>query len=425
MAYEPRIIDDQLDVLCGSLPAIVIEGPRAVGKTETAARRARTIRRLDDPTELALAQAEPSRLTTGDLPILVDEWQRWPSSWDLVRQALDADFSPNRFLLTGSVEPSQLPSHTGAGRFVVLRMYPMSLAERGLGAPTVSLGDLLSGDVPALDGATDVTLTRYAEEITKSGFPGIRTLDPAGRQHYLRGYLSLTFNYAIDDRDGRPRQDPGALRRWSRAYAAATSTTTAFDTIRDSATPGEADKPTRRTADAIRDTLERAHVIQPLEAWEPTFNRLRRLGEKPKHHLTDPALAAEVLGVDAATLLASDAPPRFHTEQRPFVAALFESLMVQSVRVYAGVHQAEVSHLRTAGGEHEVDIIVERRDGGIVALEVKLAAVAEDTDFRHLRWLKRTIGDQLVDVAVITTGQHAYRRQQDGFGVIPAALLGP
>lgn len=153
--------------------------------------------------------------------------------------------------------------------------------------------------------------------------------------------------------------------------------------------------------------------------------RLRRLGQAPKHHLTDPALAAELLGFDAVGLLSSEPAPRFHQAQRPFIGALFESLVVQSVRVYAQVHQAEVSHLRTAGGEHEVDIIVERRDGGIVALEVKLAAVVGYKDFRHLRWLKRTIGDQLVDAALITTGKDAYRRQQDGFGVIPAALLGP
>ena len=81
-------------------------------------------------------------------------------------------------------------------------------------------------------------------------------------------------------------------------------------------------------------------------------------------------------------------------------------------------------HLRTQGGEHEVDLIVERADGAIVALEVKLKAVIGDRDVRHLRWLADQIGPRMLDAAVLSTGQQAYRRP-DGIGVIPAVLLGP
>jgi len=70
-----------------------------------------------------------------------------------------------------------------------------------------------------------------------------------------------------------------------------------------------------------------------------------------------------------------------------------------------------------------VDLIVERRDGSVVALEVKPTATVVDDDVRHLRWLADRIGDNLLDAAVISTGNEAYRRR-DGIGVIPAALLG-
>lgn len=83
-----------------------------------------------------------------------------------------------------------------------------------------------------------------------------------------------------------------------------------------------------------------------------------------------------------------------------------------------------MSHLRTHGGGHEVDLIVERSDGGIVALEVKLASTVDDGDLRYLRWLTERAGPRLVDAAVVTTGLEAIRRR-DGIGVIPAALLGP
>jgi len=148
MKYIRRILDDELDELLSGLAAVSIEGPKAVGKTATALQRARTIYRLDDPAQRQLAGADPSRLATGETPILIDEWQRLPESWDAVRRAVDDDPSANRFLLTGSATPADPPTHSGAGRIVRLRMRPWSLAERGAGPPTVSLRRLLAGGAP-------------------------------------------------------------------------------------------------------------------------------------------------------------------------------------------------------------------------------------------------------------------------------------
>jgi len=78
----------------------------------------------------------------------------------------------------------------------------------------------------------------------------------------------------------------------------------------------------------------------------------------------------------------------------------------------------------TRNGDHEVDLIVARRDDHVVAFEVKLHGAVDDTDVRHLLWLRGQLGDDLLDAAIITAGDHAYRRQ-DGIAVIPAALLGP
>lgn len=109
MKYIRRILDDELDELLSGLAAVSIEGPKAVGKTATALQRARTIYRLDDPAQRQLAGADPSRLATGETPILIDEWQRLPESWDVVRQAVDDDPNANRFLLTGPATPARSP----------------------------------------------------------------------------------------------------------------------------------------------------------------------------------------------------------------------------------------------------------------------------------------------------------------------------
>ena len=161
-----------------------------------------------------------------------------------------------------------------------------------------------------------------------------------------------------------------------------------------------------------------------MPAGAPTRSHIRRLTLPPKHHLADPALAARLLGVDAKTLLSGDeiGPPM--PRDGTLLGALFESLVTLSVRVYAQAAESRVLHLRTGGGEHEIDLIVERPGGRVVAIEVKLARDADDPDTADMKWLRDTIGEDLLDAVVITTGREAYRRR-DGIGVVPAALLGP
>lgn len=425
-AYLRRCVDAELDELLPALPAIALEGARAVGKTRTAAMRSRTIHRLTDPGERAVFEADPARLVAVQKPpVLIDEWQRLPGSWDLVRDAVDAGAPAGQFLLTGSAEPRDQPVHSGAGRIVRLRLRPLTLAERQLDLPTVSLAQLLAGGVPKIEGETAVRLADYTEEIVASGFPGVRPLPARARRAQLDSYLER-----VVDRDilevGRPVRNPAALRRWMAAYAAASSTCASFETIRDAATGGKKgqDGPAKATGIAYRDALERLWLIDPVPAWLPTRNRIARLTAPPKHQLADPALAARLLGIDAAGLLSGQKAGPPVPRDGTLLGDLFESLVTLCVRVYAQAGEARVGHLRTFSGDREVDLIVERADGRIVAIEVKLSQTVDDRDVRHLNWLAATVGDELLDRLVVTTGSFAYRRA-DGVAVVPAALLGP
>lgn len=421
-AYVRRVVDHDLDDLLPGLAAISLEGAKGVGKTETALQRAGTVYRLDDAGQRVNVEADPHRLARGRHPILVDEWQRFPESWDIVRRGVDADPSPGQWLLTGSASPTEQPAHSGAGRIVTLRMRPMTLTERGIGTPTVSLAHLLSGKRPPIDGATDAALATYVEEITASGFPGIRALPTRARRVQLEGYIARITEREFEE-FGHTIRNPAALRRWLTAYAAATSTTAAYEVIRDASTSGEGDKPAKTTTQPYRDILERLWVLDPVPGWLPTRNPISRLVEPPKHHLVDPALAAHLLDADAEVLLEAThvGPPI--PRNGNLLGHLFESLVTLDVRVYAQTAEARVGHLRSKGGEHEIDLIVER-GGRIVAIEVKLTRAVDDRDVRHLRWLEQQIGDDLVDAVVVTTGPEAYRRR-DGIAVVPAALLGP
>ncbi|MEX0911938.1 MAG: DUF4143 domain-containing protein [Gemmatimonadota bacterium] len=421
--YTRRILDDELDELLTGVSAIAIEGAKAIGKTATALQRARRVHELDDPGQREIALADPARLVSGTPPILIDEWQRIPESWDLVRRAVDRDPTPNRFLLTGSATPIDPATHSGAGRIVRVRMRPLSLAERGLGPVSVSLSSLLKGERREISGTTTVRLRQYAEEILVSGFPAIRRLSGRALRAQLESYIARLVDKEFTDM-GYAVRDAESLRRWMRAYAAATSTTTTLETIRDAATSGERTKPARDTVLAYRSVLEKLWVLDPVPAWVPTRNQISRLSRPDKHHLVDPALAASLLGITVDALLeGGDAGPEIPRDGT-LLGHLFESLITQTIRVYAQAAETDVRHLRTKNGRREVDLIVVRPDQRVLAIEVKLTSTIADKDVKHLSWLKEQIGDDLLDSLVVTTGSHAYRRN-DGIAVVPAALLGP
>lgn len=416
-------MDDELDELLSALPAIALEGPKGVGKTATAERRATTTFRLDDPAQRTVAIADPKVVLSAPQPILIDEWQHVPPVWDAVRRDVDRDTSPGRYLLTGSATPRTPPTHSGAGRIVSIRLRPLALTERGLCPPSVSLGASLAGDRPSVFGETSVDLSQYTREIIASGFPGLRHLTGRALRTQLESYVSRIVDRDFDEQ-GHSVRKPEALRRWMTAYAAATSTTTSLAKIRKAASSEDVDAPTKVTLSAYREVLSRLWILDPLPGWLPTRNHLARLTQAPKHHLADPGLAARLLGVDEGALLSGATAGPVGPRDGTLLGQLFESLVVLSVRAYAQAAEARVRHLRTKEGRHEIDIIVERPDQRVVAIETKLSTAVTDDDVRHLLWLRDTIPDDVLDLMIVTTGPYAYRRP-DGVAVVPAALLGP
>ncbi|MBL0884944.1 ATP-binding protein [Myceligenerans indicum] len=420
--YRRRIIDSTLDQLQPHLRALSIHGPKGVGKTATAAQRAASVIDLSLPRQRELITADASILTSVPGPVLVDEWQRLPEVWDHVRHAVDAGSPPGHFIVAGSSAPRGAVVHSGAGRIVPMRMRPLSLAERAIETPTVSLAELLDGTRESFQGSTSIRLADYVEEITASGFPAIRPMPARVRRAELDAYLTNVAQREFPEQ-GYPVRKPEVLRAWLAAYAAASSSTTAYSKILDAATAGLANKPAKETTVAYRDALSSLWLLDPVPPWIPSHNHLDRLARSPKHQLADPALAARLLGLDAPALLRAEQGSPQLTEGT-ILGALFEHLTALSLHTYAEAAEARVHHLRTRNGDHEVDLVVVRPDGRVLPIEVKLADRVEDADVKHLNWLAGRIGDDLLDAVVIYAGEHVYRRR-DGIAVIPLALLGP
>lgn len=226
----------------------------------------------------------------------------------------------------------------------------------------------------------------------------------------LDAYLQRIIDRDLGDHGVSVRR-PETLRRW----LAASSTTTSYSRLLDASTPGEGAQPAKTTAISYRDHLSQLWLLDPVPGWSPSRNRLTRLQQAPKHQLADPALAARLVNLSAQTLNPASGAA--------MAEPLFESLATLTVRVAAQAAESRVGHLRTRNGDHEIDLIVEGPDGQVVGIEVKLAASISDADVRHLHWLRSKLPDDVVDLVVITTGAHAYRRR-DGIAVVPLALLG-
>jgi predicted AAA+ superfamily ATPase len=420
--YIDRIVDAELKAVVGELPAVAIEGPKAVGKTATAKRIATTTIEMEKSQVRENVAAAPERVMGLPGPVLIDEWQRWPEIWDWVRRAVDADAPAGQYLLTGSAYPITASIHSGAGRIVTVRMRPLSLVERGLETATVSLDAALRGELGAIEGSTRVALPEYVEEIARSGFPAIRRLSPMARELQLHDYLDRVANRAFRDQ-GHDIRRPETLMRWMRAFAAATSTIASYSTVLDMATPGEGNKPAKTTTIAYRDVLSSLWLLDEVSPWLDGDAYYSRLAISPKHFLADPALALTLLELSPEELLDGEADTRLDATYGSITGRLFEALVAQSLQVYAQAVHAQLHHFRTADGIHEVDFIVHRRRR-TVAIEVKLAATVTDHDVKHLRWLRQRMGSRLTDAMVITAGPTAYRRA-DGIAVVPAALLKP
>ena len=415
--YRPRVADGELARKLAAGGAVLIEGPRACGKTETASHAARSEVRLDvDHAARAAGLIEPATLLEGDRPHLIDEWQLVPEVWNHVRRAVDdSGGASGSFILAGSaVPPDDATRHSGAGRFLRLRMRPMSLAEAGYSSGDVSLGAVLTG-AGARAGRAKLALREIAELVSVGGWPGLqdRTTDQAVEA--VRGYVEDTVRLDLPRLDAVQR-DPERVRRLLASLARYTACQ-----VRNGALAadvgGEEDPIKRQTIGEYVDALSRVFVVEDLPAWDPALRSASRLRRTSKRHFVDPSIAVAALGTHPAQL----------ERQVDTLGLLFESLVVRDLRVYAQALGARVFHYHDNTGL-EADAVVETQDGRWAAFEVKLGRRDVDKAAGTLVTLSDRIdtkrhGEPIL-LGVVTADAYGLRRP-DGVWEIPVGALAP
>ena len=414
--YRPRLADRELAERLASAGAVVIEGPRASGKTWTARQFARSEVLLDvDDQARRLARLEPPELLVGETPRLIDEWQLEPQVWNHVRRAVDDRQSKGQFILTGSAVPrDDFTRHSGAGRFSRLRLRPMSLFELGHSTGAISLRSVLGCE--GISGCeARLALRDLARFVCVGGWPGHLGSSSAEAMRANRDYLAEVCRVDVGRANG-VKHDPGRVQRLMQSLARNVATCASLATIAADLA-GPEPPPTDRTARNYMTALERLMLVEDQPPWAPHLRSRSRLRMSPRRHFVDPSLAAAALGADPERLIHDVA----------WFGFLFESMVVRDLRVYAQAMDADVYHYRDNTGL-EVDAIVDAGFNRWAAFEVKLGTHRIDDAARSLlKFADRVDTDRCGEpsaLAVIVHDSYGYMRP-DGVGVIPIGALGP
>lgn len=415
--YLPRIVDQELTASLKAAGAVLIRGPKACGKTQTASRQSASSLQVDkDPRVPDMMAIDPGVLLVGASPRLIDEWQLQPRLWDYIRHEVDDRQAKGQFILTGSANPDESAHmHSGAGRFIVLRMRTMSWFELGFADSYVPLSSLFShAKIPAKEYRTNIQ--EIIRRLVVGGWPELVGAEEPVARKLNNSYIKLLAEVDMS-RVSDVKRDPLKVRLLLQSLARNVSTIAETTTlIKDINENSNADL-SRPTVSDYLDALERLMAVEDQPAWSTHIRSSATLRKTPKRHLADASLAVATLGLDSASLL----------NDLRYTGFLFESQIIHDLRVYAQALDGEVYYYRDSSGL-EVDAIIQKPNGDCAVFEIKLGEGHIEDGVQTLKAFAGNIVEsksrRIASLNIITGSGYAYTRP-DGINVIPADALGP
>lgn len=420
--YYPRICDQIIKKKLSASGALLIEGPKACGKTETGKQFAKSTLFLQNPNKYdeyrSILNTEPSLLLKGDKPRLIDEWQDAPKIFDAVRFDVDQTGNTGGYILTGSASPrkNNRPKHSGTGRFARLKMYPMSLFESKESTGSVSLKQLFENKDYKIEGESLLKFEDIVRVICRGGWPNAvinkNNKNKNVSEQFISDYIDSIIN--IDISVDNITRNPQRMRQILRSYARNISTMASKQTIFDDIKANDVGI-SRPTLTSYLNVLNQLFIIDEVEAWSTDLRSKTAVRTSNKLQFVDPSIAAAVLGFNANKII--------NNSEIKFLGFLFESLVVRDLRIYSQPIGGTVFHYRDKNNL-EVDCIIELKDGTWAAAEVKLGGdeSIENAAQNLLKLKKKKNTEPSFLMVIVGTGQYAYRRQ-DGILVVPIGAL--
>lgn len=383
-------------------PVVVLVGPRQVGKTtlvkqfcsEGSGNWAYVT--LDDKAQLDFARDDPVGFVRNQSAdhVVIDEVQRAPDLFLAIKQSVDENRLPGRFLLTGSANAMLLPqlADSLAGRIEVIQLLPLTECEVQARESTF-FESLLSGKTPQAN-ETRVRRT-LIDRILQGGFPEPMTRKSAARRE------SWFFQYieTVTQKDVKDLGEVAYLKEMPLLVQALCHQSSQLTNITEMA--GKIGL-TRVTVTRYLELLKLLFIFEDLNAWHS--NRSKRLIKTPKVQMLDTGLLCALLQIDSNTI-----------EREPkCLGPLLETYIYCELRRISCWTEKRLSfyHYRDKDGL-EVDIVIETPDGKVIGIEVKASATIGPKDFRGLERLKAAAGEQFLIGILLYDGDHsnAYRDQ--------------
>ena len=405
-----------------SIGAVLIEGPKACGKTTTAEQQAGSILYMDDPSEmeqnLQLAQTDIKQLLQGATPRLIDEWQLAPQLWDAIRFEVDHRRNDGQFMLTGSAVPADMSrvKHSGAGRFGWLTMRPMTLWESGESSGEVSLSALLNG-ATNVEGTSRLSLEQVAFASCRGGWPkAVTKKSEKAALAQIKEYFRAIVQSDVSRVD-MVNRDAERAQRLMRSYARHQGAQATIGTIRADLEANEATSMSDNTIESYLGALRKIFIIEDMPAWNPNLRSKTAIRTTDTRYFVDPSVATTALGL---------APKDLINDLKTF-GLIFETLCVRDLRVYADALDGKVYHYRDANGL-ECDAVVHLPDGSYGLVEIKLGGEKLiDEGVTNLGKLASKLDTSKMkapafSMIITAVGQKAYKRT-DGIFIVPIGCL--
>ena len=371
--YLPRLIEREMDDQLHSSGCVMVKGPKFCGKSRTCERFASSKTELKTTNAINLIKADPTLALLGEAPHLIDEWQKVPEIWNLIRGGLDKNYGFCAYILTGSttpVDPKKI-EHSGAGRISEITMRPMSLFESGDSDGKVSLRSLFekgwqkeSTVLPYEDG---FSLSDLAFLLCRGGWPISVKADKKYARLATKNYYSGLFRVENESdefssflRDKNTDLLLSVLRCYARNISTQAKVTSM---VSDILSRGDRAKLDTDTFLKYKKTLENLFIIFELPAWNFPLRSSVSVRVAPTHHFFDPSIALASLDVSPSDLLND---PRS-------LGLFFEDMAIRDLSVYSSALGGKLKHYRDSTGR-EVDAILELENGEYAAIEIKLGS---------------------------------------------------
>ena len=414
MKYLTRFADKLLVKRLESSGAVLIEGAKGCGKTETALQQSADVVRFDIDEQIQIKmEIDPATVLVGKTPLLLDEWQEYPKIWNYVRREVDKRKVKGQFILTGSAAPDDdVKRHSGVGRFSVMKMRPMSLYEKAWSTGEVSLAALINGDLLT---SKDVhfDLGELSEKIILGGWPGLIGGNVSEGILFITDYMKLIAEVDIS-KVSKKRRDPYKVTRLMQSLARNISTEVSLTALSKDTGGSDKELDDETVADYLY-ALERLMVTDNLPAWNTHIRSSDMLRKMPKRHFADPSMAVGALGLSVDNLL----------DDLNYLGLLFESLAIRDLKIYSDVYGGKLYHYRDSQGL-EIDAVVEYPNGIWGAFEVKLGIGAVDTAAANLlKFAAKIDTDKVKPPSTLTviTGNGFAHKRADGVNVVPLSTL--